>query len=582
MEPLTAMPYPGQEIWFLTGSQGLYGEETLHQVAEQSRQIADALDAAGEIPVRIVWKPVLTDADAIRRIVPRGQRRRRLRRRDRLDAHLLAGQDVDRRTGRAAQAAAAPAHPGQRRRCPGPTIDMDFMNLNQAAHGDREFGYIQSRLRRRRKTVAGHVDRPARRAAIGAWARAAAGRHGRADLRLARFGDNMRDVAVTEGDKVEAQMRFGVSVNTYGVNDLVAVVDAVERRRGRRAGRRVRRALRRRARAAPRRRPARVAALRRADRARPARLPRRGRLQRLHHQLRGPRRPAPAARPGRPAADGRRLRLRRRGRLEDLRPAAHAEGRWPPGRPAAPRFMEDYTYHLAPARRAILGAHMLEVCPSHRRRPAARARSTRWASAAGRTRSAWSSTPRPGPAVVVGLADMGDRFRLIANEIDVVAPDEPLPQPAGRPRRLEARPTCATSAEAWLTAGGPHHTVLTLGGRHRGAHRLRRHDPAPNSWRSTRHHDPRVRARKSAGTRPTTASPRPCDTPATDAKEKADDRTSPRRPAEEVLEAEPHHPPGRPRDPDLGQRQRRRPGGGRLRHQALRRPLRGPRPSTTW
>ena len=110
---------------------------------------------------------------------------------------------------------------------PWSTIDMDFMNLNQAAHGDREFGYIQSRLGVARKTVAGHVDAPAVSERVGAWARAALGRHELRQLRLARFGDNMRDVAVTEGDKVEAQLRFGVSVNTYGVNDLVTVVDAV-------------------------------------------------------------------------------------------------------------------------------------------------------------------------------------------------------------------------------------------------------------------------------------------------------------------------------------------------------------------
>ena len=111
---------------------------------------------------------------------------------------------------------------------PWSTIDMDFMNLNQAAHGDREFGYIQSRLGVARKTVAGHVDSPVVVSRVAAWARAAVGRADLRRLRLARFGDNMRDVAVTEGDKVEAELRFGVSVNTYGVNDLVAVVDQVD------------------------------------------------------------------------------------------------------------------------------------------------------------------------------------------------------------------------------------------------------------------------------------------------------------------------------------------------------------------
>ena len=135
---------------------------------------------------------------------------------------------------------------------PWASIDMDFMNLNQAAHGDREFGYVQSRMGVARKTVAGHVSDPTVGRRVGGWVRAAAGpRRACARLRLARFGDNMRDVAVTEGDKVEAQLRFGVSVNTYGVNDLVARVDAVGRRRRRRAGDGVRRHYRRRRRAAP-------------------------------------------------------------------------------------------------------------------------------------------------------------------------------------------------------------------------------------------------------------------------------------------------------------------------------------------
>ncbi len=194
---------------------------------------------------------------------------------------------------------------------PWSTIDMDFMNLNQAAHGDREFGHIQSRLGVARKTVAGHVESPGSCLAITAWSRAAVGRAELRTLRLARFGDNMRDVAVTEGDKVEAQRRFGVSVNTYGVNDLVAVVDEVgdgdidklvteyadtyrvapellpsgERHESLRYGARIELGLR-------------------------AFLGR-GRLPGLHHELRGPRRTASAARPRRPTADGRRRRLRR-------------------------------------------------------------------------------------------------------------------------------------------------------------------------------------------------------------------------------------------------------------------------------
>ena len=299
-EELTDDRPPTREVWFLTGSQDLYGDDVLDQVADQSA--ADRRDArrprrhpgprssgsrCSPTPTRSA--ALMLDANADDRCVG-------------VIAwmHTFSpGQDVDRRPRRAAQAAAAPAHAGQRRRCRGPTIDMDFMNLNQAAHGDREFGYIQTRLGVARKTVAGHVERPGgRRRGSARWARAARGlRASCATLRLARFGDNMRDVAVTEGDKVEAELRFGVSVNTYGVNDLVAVVDAVADADGRRAGRRVRGPLRRRARAAPRRRPARVAALRRPRSSSAcATFLDDGGFTRVHHQLRGPRRAAPAAR----------------------------------------------------------------------------------------------------------------------------------------------------------------------------------------------------------------------------------------------------------------------------------------------
>ncbi|HEX2131347.1 MAG TPA: L-arabinose isomerase, partial [Actinophytocola sp.] len=214
------------QVWFLTGSQHLYGAETLAQVASQSQQIRQLLADDGRISAEIVWQPVLTDSVAIRQVLT--------------DANTdpscvgviawmhtfspakmwITGLDVLRKP-------LLHLHTQLNEALPWSTIDMDFMNLNQAAHGDREFGFIQTRIGVARKTVAGHVDSPTVAARVVAWARAALGRHELRHLRLARFGDNMRDVAVTEGDKVEAQLRFGVSVNTYGVNDLVAVVDAV-------------------------------------------------------------------------------------------------------------------------------------------------------------------------------------------------------------------------------------------------------------------------------------------------------------------------------------------------------------------
>ncbi len=287
----------GFEVWFLTGSQHLYGEETLRRVAEQSRGIAATLGEAEAIRVKIVWKPVLVDHDAIRRTV------------------LEANAD-DRVVGLMAwMHTFSPAkmwiaglsaldkpllhlHTQANIALPWASIDFDFMNLNQAAHGDREFGYVLTRLSVPRKTVAGHVSDPRVVEQVATWTLAAAGWAATRSLRLARFGDNMRYVAVTEGDKTEAEAIFGVQVNTWGVNDLVAAVDG-------------------RARAPARKGAPSVAARRCRDRARTPVLPRRRRIRGLHDQLRGPGRAEAAARPGGAAADGGRLRIRRRRGLED-------------------------------------------------------------------------------------------------------------------------------------------------------------------------------------------------------------------------------------------------------------------------
>ncbi|HXC83331.1 MAG TPA: L-arabinose isomerase, partial [Trebonia sp.] len=212
------------QVWFITGSQELYGEETLRQVAGQSRAISGALDDAARIPVRVVWQPVVTRPEDIRRV-------------------MLAASDDDTVIGVIAwmhtfspakmwigglQVLSKPLlhlHTQANVRLPWADIDFDFMNLNQAAHGDREFGYIQTRLATRRKTVVGHVSDPRVVAEVATWTRAAAGWAATRALKLARFGDNMRYVAVTEGDKTEAESVFGVQVNTWGVNDLVKAVD---------------------------------------------------------------------------------------------------------------------------------------------------------------------------------------------------------------------------------------------------------------------------------------------------------------------------------------------------------------------
>ena len=210
------------EVWFVTGSQNLYGEETLRQVAEQSQAVADGLSG---LPVKVVWKPVLKDSDSIRRLALE------VNARDEVIGVIawmhtfspakmwIAGLD-------ALQKPLLHLHTQANVELPWADIDFDFMNLNQAAHGDREFGYIQTRLGVPRKTIVGHASDPRVQQELGTWQRAAAGLAASRSLKLARFGDNMRFVAVTEGDKTEAELRFGVQVNTWGVNELVEAVDA--------------------------------------------------------------------------------------------------------------------------------------------------------------------------------------------------------------------------------------------------------------------------------------------------------------------------------------------------------------------
>jgi L-arabinose isomerase len=452
----TATPTP--EVWFLTGSQGLYGPETLDQVAAQSQAIVARLVADGTLPVQVVWKPVLLDSASIHR--------RMLEVNSASECvgviawmHTFSPAKMWISGLDALQKPLLHLHTQAGVALPWSTIDMDFMNLNQAAHGDREFGYIQSRLRVPRKTVAGHVESPDVRERVGQWARAAVGRHELRHLRLARFGDNMRDVAVTEGDKVEAQLRFGVSVNTYGVNDLVAEVDRIGDDEIDKL----------------------VTEYADTYRVAPELLPSGDRHESLRYGARielgmrafltqggfgafttnfedlGGLRQLPGLAVQRLMADGF---------------GFGGEGDWKTsvllrttkvmadGLPGGTSFMEDYTYHLVPGEEKILGAHMLEVCPTITSQQASL--EVHPLGIGGREDPVrLRFTADPGPAVVAGLSDLGDRFRLTVNEIDVVEPDAELPNLPVACAVWEPRPSLSTSAEAWLMAGAPHHTVLS-------------------------------------------------------------------------------------------------------------------------
>jgi L-arabinose isomerase len=450
--------YQDLECWFLTGSQTLYGEEALRQVAEQSREIAGTLHAAAETPMRVVWKPAVIDAETIHRVC--------------LEANAsdrCAGVIAWMHTFSPAKAWIGGLsalrkpllhfHTQVNLALPWSEIDMDFMNLNQAAHGDREFGYILSRMGISRKAVAGHASDPAVTARIGSWMRAAAGWQASQTLRLARFGDNMRDVAVTEGDKVNAQKTFGWSVNTYGVNDLVAEVDATPD----------------------------------------------GDVDRLVAEYEDTYAVAPELRAGGERHDA----LRYSARIElGLRRFLEAGGfhafttnfqdlgglRQLPGLPVqrlmadgygfggegdwktaallrilkvmaaglqrGTSFMEDYTYHLGPGKPLILGAHMLEVCPSIAAdTPSCEIHPLGIGDREDPVRLVFDAAP--GPAFVVGIADVGDRFRLVASEIDVIPPPQPLPRLPVARAVWEPHPDFETATESWLHAGGPHHTVLS-------------------------------------------------------------------------------------------------------------------------
>ncbi len=451
-------PFEGKEIWFLTGSQGLYGEETLQQVAEQSQAIAAAIDEAGEVPIRVVWKPVLKDSESIKRTALEANAdpaciglvawmhtfspaKMWIRGLDALDTPLLH------------------LHTQANVELPWADIDMDFMNLNQAAHGDREFGYIQTRMGVPRKTVVGHVSNPAVIAKIATWSRAAAGFDAVRNLRLARFGDNMRNVAVTEGDKTEAEISLGVSVNTWGVNDLVEAVDAVEESvidalvaeyeelydvaPELRAGGAQHDALRYGARQ--------EAGLRSFLEAGDF-----GAFTTNFEDL-GALRQLPGLAVQRLMAEGYGFGAEGDWKTALLVRAAKVMGY---GLPGGASLMEDYTYDLTPGDEKILGAHMLEVCPSlTTSKPSLEVHPLGIGGKEDPVRLVFDTDP--GPAVVVAMSDMRERFRLTVNVVDVVEPGHELPNLPVARAVWKPQPSFAVSAEAWLIAGAAHHTVMS-------------------------------------------------------------------------------------------------------------------------
>jgi L-arabinose isomerase len=453
-----AMAFDGLRIWFLTGSQDLYGEAILRAVREQSAALVAGLGSAPDIPIEIVHRPTVTTPDGIRRAC--------------LDAgaddacigvigwmHTFSPAKMWIAGLQALQKPFLHLHTQFGRDLPYADIDMAFMNLNQSAHGDREFAYIVARLRHRGKTVAGHWQDPAVQARIGAWARAAAGAHEARTLRVARFGDNMREVAVTEGDKVEVQARLGTAVNTYAVNDLAARVAEIgdpevdrlcaeyddsydvvpelqpsgERRGSLRDAARIELGLR--------------SFLEQGGF---------GAFTDTFEDLGGLKQ-LPGISAQRLMADGYGF-----GGEGDWKTSAlvHLVKFMSQGMDGGVSFMEDYTYDFGAATPMVLGAHMLEVCPTiSSAKPRCEIHPLFVGEREDPVRLVFSAAP--GPGIVVGMCDMGTRLRLVANEVDAVEPPHDLPRLPVARALWQPRPDLTTAAEAWLMAGGPHHTCFS-------------------------------------------------------------------------------------------------------------------------
>ena len=444
-----------REVWFVTGSQHLYGEGALKQVAEHSTEMAEGLAQSRKIPVRVVFKPVVTTPASITELCMEAN-----------NAKNCVGLITWMHTFSPAKMWIAGLsalnkpfvhlHTQYNKELPWSEIDMDFMNLNQSAHGDREFGFIGSRMRLNRKVVVGYWKDEQVLEELATWMRAACAWHDAQGSKVARFGDNMREVAVTEGDKVEAQIQLGYSVNGYGVGELVKYVNAVTG----------------------------------------------GEIDKLVAEYDGRYAVAESLRKGgaqhKALRESAKIELGMRAFLkdgdfkaftttfEDLYGLAQlpglavqrlmadgygfgAEGDWKTaalvramkvmsaGMDGGTSFMEDYTYHFGDDGMKVLGAHMLEVCESiAEQKPSLEIHPLSIGGKADPARLVF--TVRNGAAVNATILDMGNRFRMVVNEVDVISPPKPMNKlPVARVVWVP-RPNLKIAAGAWILAGGAHHT----------------------------------------------------------------------------------------------------------------------------
>ena len=443
------------EAWFITGSQHLYGDGTLKKVEKHSRAIVKGISDSKKNPIKIVFKTVITTPDSIYNIC--------------LEAnnspnciglitwmHTFSPAKMWIAGLKVLQKPFVHLHTQFNRDIPWDSIDMDFMNLNQSAHGDREFGYICTRMNKPRKVIVGHWEDESVRQKLAVWVRAACAKLDMQGGKIARFGDNMREVAVTEGDKVEAQRQFGYSVNGYGVGDLVKYVNASANSQ--------------------------VNKLIAEYEDKYVIVPSLKKNGEKHQSL------IEAAK----IEIGLRRFLKEGNFIgftttfEDLHGLTQlpglsvqrlmadgygfgAEGDWKTatlvramkvmaaGLKGGTSFMEDYTYHFNPKQNKVLGAHMLEICESIAEgKPKLEIHPLSIGGKADPPRLVFN-TP-PGPAVNASIIDMGNRFRMIVNEVTAVQPDKPLPKlPVARVLWVP-KPNLEIAAHVWILAGGAHHT----------------------------------------------------------------------------------------------------------------------------
>ncbi|MBV7529182.1 L-arabinose isomerase [Chitinophaga sp. sic0106] len=442
------------ELWFITGSQHLYGEETLKQVAAHSQEIAASLSNDKRMPVTVVYKPVVTTPEEIYNVCMEASVSKNC-----IGVitwmHTFSPAKMWIRGLKALSKPICHLHTQYNRDIPWQFIDMDFMNLNQSAHGDREFGFMMSRMRMNRKVITGHWQDADVLEELGAWARVAAGWNDWQGARYVRFGDNMRFVAVTDGDKVEAESMFGFSCNTHGIGDLVHVINQI------------------------------------GD----------GEVDNLvkeyadAYTISGNLLMDPALR------DAARIELGMKAFLEAgnykgfsdtfedlhgmiqlpgiavqrLMQAGYGfagEGDWKTaalvramkvmghGLPGGNSFMEDYTYHFEPGNEMVLGAHMLEICSSIAAgKPSCEKHPLGIGGKADPVRLVFNVAP--GEALNASLVDMGNRFRLVVNEVQAVAPPRELPQLPVARVLWKPYPDMKTACTSWILAGGAHHTCYS-------------------------------------------------------------------------------------------------------------------------